>query len=499
MHNDRNRNSKGGNNTTAQHYTSDPNGTKRNVSQTPRVVYRGKTNADNTAQSKAIATKGRQMHARRNVSTGRQNSGLQSAVSRANSAHGANIAPRAVTSVTEKSNEGMLPWLKRTFAVDKTIIEKRDIVREKGSIDYVFLILVIILLAFGTIMVYSASYAYSQNTYGDSYYIIFRQIMFVIAGSIGIALAILFRPEWYKKLSPIVYAFCVLLLCLVPIIGEEHGGAKRWIDVGFTEIQPSEFMKLGLVFMLAWYFDRYYERCVDKKNIISSSFFGVCTPLAITALACVLVVIEKHLSGTIIMFAIGVLVIFASGAPLRLLVGGGAVAGAIFGIVSLVTPYTKRRLDIWLHPELDPQGGGYQTLQGLYAIGSGGLFGEGLGNSYQKHHFVSQPQNDFIFTIVCEELGFIGAIAVIILFVLLVWRGIVIAMKAPDIFSTITVVGIVGKVAIQSILNIAVVTNSIPNTGISLPFFSYGGSSLVVLMVEMGIVLSISRYSKQKR
>lgn len=413
------------------------------------------------------------------------------------------VVPSANRSVTQTSarlqNETFGAWLKRTFTVDRADLEKRDIVREKGSIDYVFLITVIILLSFGTVMVYSASYAYSQNLYGDSYYIIFRQLMFIAAGSVAMVLAAWFRPEWYKKLSPYAYVFCVFLLCLVPIIGAEHGGAKRWINLGFTEIQPSEFMKLGLVLMLAWYFDRYYERCVERTNLIRSSFFGVFTPLVVTAVACLLVVIEKHLSGTIIIFLIGVLVIFASGAPLRLLIGGGIAGGILFTIFSIVTPYTKRRLDIWQHPELDPQGGGYQTLQGLYAIGSGGLFGEGLGNSYQKHHFVSQPQNDFIFTIVCEELGFIGALAVIALFVLLVWRGIVIAMKAPDIFSTITVIGIVGKVALQSLLNIAVVTNSIPNTGISLPFFSYGGSSLVVLMAEMGIVLSISRYSKQKK
>ncbi len=407
---------------------------------------------------------------------------------------------RGVAQVSPRTqNESFGAWLKRTFAVDRAVIEKRDIVREKGSIDYVFLITVIILLSFGTVMVYSASYAYSQNLYGDSYYIIFRQLMFIAAGSGVMIFTTWFRPEWYKLISPYAYGFCVLLLCLVPIIGAEHGGAKRWIDVGFTEIQPSEFMKLGLVLVLAWYFDRYYERCVERTNLIRSSFYGVFTPLVITVVACFLVIIEKHLSGTIIMFLIGVLVIFASGAPLHLLIGGGAVGGVILTIISIVTPYTKRRLDIWRHPELDPQGGGYQTLQGLYAIGSGGLFGEGLGNSYQKHHFVSQPQNDFIFTIVCEELGFIGALAAIILFVLLVWRGIVIAMKAPDIFSTITVIGIVGKVALQSLLNIAVVTNSIPNTGISLPFFSYGGSSLVVLMAEMGIVLSISRYSKQRK
>ena len=395
--------------------------------------------------------------------------------------------------------EGKLAWLKRTFAVDKKLIEERNIVREKGSIDYVFLIIVLVLIFFGTVMVYSASYAYSMNTYGDSYYIIFRQILFALSGFVAMGLAVWFRPEWYQKFAPLAYGFCFLLLTVVPIIGVEHNGAKRWINIGFTEIQPSEFMKLGLVLFLAWYFDRYYERITDFKHIFRTSFFGVFVPLVITGVTCIMVLIEKHLSGTIIMFLIGAIIIFSSGTAIRLLMGLGGVSLVSLGLFAIFTDYTKRRIDIWLHPELDPQGGGYQTLQGLYAIGSGGLFGKGLGNSFQKHLFVSQPQNDFIFTIVCEELGYIGAIAVVALFVLLAWRGFVIAMKAPDTFSSLVVIGIVGKVVIQALLNIAVVTNSIPNTGISLPFFSYGGSSLVVLMVEMGIVLSVSRYSKQKK
>lgn len=390
-------------------------------------------------------------------------------------------------------------WLKKTFTVDKAVIEKRDIVREKGSVDYVFLIIVLLLLAFGTVMVYSASYAYSKNMYNDSYYIIFRQFIFISAGFIGMGVVQLLPPEFYKRVSKWYYIGCFLALCAVPIIGESHGGAKRWINIGITEIQPSEFMKLGLVMLLAWYFDRYYERISDHTNFSRSSFFGVVTPLCITGVTCFLVIIEKHLSGTIIMALIGVIIIFASGAPLKLLFALGGVGGVGLVIFSLVTDYTKRRIDIWFHPENDPLDGGYQTLQGLYAIGSGGIFGTGLGNGTQKHGFVSQPQNDFIFTIVCEELGFIGALAVVILFMIFVWRGIIIAMKAPDVYSSLLVVGIVGKVALQSLLNIAVVTNSIPNTGISLPFFSYGGSSLVVLMAEMGIVLSVSRYSRQER
>ncbi len=406
---------------------------------------------------------------------------------------------RRTASVQPKPKNEMVQWFKRTFAVDRTVLEKRNIVREEGSIDYVFLVLVLILLAFGTIMVYSASYVYSKNKYDDSYYIIFRQFIFISFGFAGMALATWFRPEWYKKVSIIYFSGCLVLLAAVPIFGVVRNGAKRWLDLGFVDIQPSEFMKLGLVLILAWYFDRYYERTTDRSNLIRSSFFGTFAPLVITAVACILVIIEKHLSGTIIMFAIGVIIIFASGTPLKLLIGMGGVGVALLGIISVVTPYTKRRIDIWLHPENDPRGAGYQTLQGLYAIGSGGLFGEGLGESYQKHMFVSQPQNDFIFTIVCEELGFIGAVAVVLLFVLFAWRGFVIAMKAPDVYSSLVVVGIVGKVVLQALLNIAVVTNSIPNTGISLPFFSYGGSSLCVLMVEMGVVLSISRFSKQRK
>ena len=399
-------------------------------------------------------------------------------------------------------------WLKKSYTVDKKAVAEREavrlnLVREKGSIDYIFFILVLLLLAFGTVMVYSASYAYSKTTYGDSYYIIFRQLIFVVVGFIFMAIASKIPPEWLRKLSVPVFIGCFLLLCIVPIpipnFTMEHNGARRWINLGFTEIQPSEFMKLGLAMMLAWYFDRFYERITAPTKLFERYKYGVITPLFITGAVCVLVLIEKHLSGTIIMALIGVVLIFASGAPSFWMVPGIAAGGGILGILIAILPHARRRFEIWLDPWLDPKNAGYQTLQGLFAIGSGGLFGEGLGNSYQKHMYVSQPQNDFIFVIVCEELGFIGAAAVILLFALLVWRGLVIAMNAPDIYSQLLTMGIIGKIAIQSILNIAVVTNSVPNTGISLPFFSYGGSSLVVLMVEMGIVLSISRYSRQRK
>lgn len=399
-------------------------------------------------------------------------------------------------------------WLKKNYSPDKEAIAKREavrlsLVREKGSIDYMFFILVLILLAFGTVMVYSASYVFADNVYGDSYHTIFRQIIFVILGFIGMFAASKMPPEWFKKLSVPVFLVCLGLLVIVPFpipgITVVHNGARRWINLGFIEIQPSEFMKLGLAMLLAWYFDRFYERVTAPAPKKKRYMYGVITPLAITGVVCVLVLIEKHLSGTIIMAAIGALLVLTSGAPSFWMLPGVVGAGGILAALIAILPHARKRFEIWQNPWIDPKNAGYQTIQGLYAIGSGGLFGEGLGNSYQKQMYVSMPHNDFIFVIVCEELGFIGAVAVILLFALLVWRGIVIALNAPDVFSQLLTMGIVGKIAIQVVLNIAVVTNTIPNTGISLPFFSYGGSSLIVLMIEMGIVLSVSRYSRQKK
>ncbi len=410
-------------------------------------------------------------------------------------------APRhAPVSVPAVKQESRLSYWKRVFHVDRTVFEERDIVRVNGSYDYVFLILVLILLAFGTIMVYSASYAYAKQKYNDSYYIIARQFIFITVGFVAMAVAARMKPEFYRALSVPFYIFCLILLILVPTpLGVTVNGARRWISIGFTNIQPSEFMKLGLAMMLAWYFDRYYERVTDYTKIWRSIFFGAIVPFAFIGAACILVAIEKHLSGTIIMFLIGIVVIYAGGAPLRVLGLMGGAGALAFGLLALTTDYTRKRLDLWFHPENYPRDGGWQTLQGLYAIGSGGFFGVGLGESRQKHLYVSEPQNDFIFTIVCEELGFVGAIAVVLLFALLIWRGFLIAMKAPDIYSQILVTGIIGKIAVQALLNIGVVTQMLPNTGISLPFFSYGGSSLCILMLEMGIVLSISRFSRQKK
>lgn len=369
----------------------------------------------------------------------------------------------------------------------------------RGSVDTFLLFTILILVSFGLIMVFSASYADAQTRYGDSYYFIKRQCAMVVIGLVFMVVASRFPMRFYKTVAIPSYIVSAVLLAIVLVIGDEGGGAQRWIAIGSLRFQPSEIAKYALVLTLAWYYSKYHAKAFDDKNIKNSNVYGTIVPLALVGFICLLVMLEKHLSGIIIIGCIGIMIMFASGIRLKLL--GLMGACGVLGVLALAffTDYTKRRIDIWQNPAAYPQDGGWQTLQGMRAIGSGGFFGLGLGNSRQKFSYVSQPQNDFIYTIVCEELGFIGAMAVIVLFALLVWRGVVIGLRAPDRFSQLVAIGISFKVALQVVLNIAVVTNSIPNTGISLPFFSYGGTAMVVQLVEMGTLLAISRYTLEKK
>jgi cell division protein FtsW len=230
--------------------------------------------------------------------------------------------------------------------------------------------------------------------------------------------------------------------------------------------------------------------------------YGVLPFLLILGSIAILMLKEPHVSGTMLILIIGFSLMLIGGTPIKWFVGAFGVACTAIAVIVIqgsLIPYAAARLKYWINPNLDPTGNGWQTLQSLYGIGSGGLMGLGLGNSRQKYLYISEPQNDFVFAIVCEELGFVGATLVIILFALLVWRGFVIAMRSPDKFGAMIAVGLTTQVGIQVLLNIAVVTNTIPNTGISLPFFSYGGTSLVMLLFEMGIVLSVSRFSSLER
>lgn len=362
-------------------------------------------------------------------------------------------------------------------------------------LDRRMLLLVLLLAAIGSVMVFSASYANALARYGDAYYFIKRQMIWLALGISAMMLVSRLSFELLYRLTPYLFLVTAILLVAVLVIGKSGGGAQRWIAIGSLTFQPSELGKATLVFMLARHFRRHKEAVLDSKNERRAFLLGTLAPLGYIGLFCGLVALEKHLSCIIILGMLGVTLMFAAGSRLRYLGIFGALGTAGVSAMALFTDYTKRRILIWQNPAAYPLDGGWQTLQGLMAIGSGGVFGLGLGNSRLKYSYVSEPQNDFIFTITCEELGLFGALAILALFLAFLWRGYTIAMRAEDGFSSLVVFGIVTKVTLQVLLNVAVVTNAIPNTGISLPFFSYGGSSLVMLFAEMGLILSASRHA----
>lgn len=391
----------------------------------------------------------------------------------------------------------------------------------RGGMDIPMLMIFIMLIAYGIIMVFTASYAYAYNKTGNSYDFIKSQLIFVAIG-IGIiaAIVVLYDLVMNKRLIPVAvvayYLLMVAMLVLVLIIGKSDGEAKRWIYIGSVSIQPSEFMKGGLIMMMALYYSMYHKAIKESRGA-KSFFMGTVFPMVVFIVPVVfLIYMENHASGMIIMFLIGIMMI-VFGEKRHWFIGSCAVIGitlvtvAIIYLINLdketatgigkkiIESYQWRRIEIWLRPEnFDLRDDLWQTAQGMYAIGSGGFMGVGFGQSRQKHMFVSQPQNDFIYTIICEELGFVGAVAVIVLFCMLVWRGYIIGKRIPDRFSRYTVWGLTMSIAMQAFLNIAVVTNLIPNTGISLPFFSYGGSSIISLMIEVGLILAMSRYANKK-
>ena len=378
---------------------------------------------------------------------------------------------------------------------------KSKTVTYRCGVDVRFLIYVIVLLCFGAVASHSASYVYAEQKYGDGWYFTVRYVIFAVAAAIITLLFVIYAtPHFWKAFGTGLYGVSLVLLVLVIFIGSDGGGAQRWLDLGFITVQPSEIAKTGVVMMLALYMSKYSDRIAQRKLGCSDLKYGVLYPACIFGAVCVLIALEKHISGLMIVGMIGIAVMYMGGTRAKwiaLILGFISVAGCA---LILVSDYAQERVNTWLYIEkVDPLGPAWQTLQGLYAIGSGGLFGVGLGNSRQKHGYVSQPQNDFIFTIICEELGFFGALAVIGLFCLLIIRGFKIASRAPDAYTSLLVFGLTFKVALQTALNIAVVTNSMPNTGISLPFFSSGGTSLALQIFEMGIILSVSKYSSIRK
>ncbi len=362
---------------------------------------------------------------------------------------------------------------------------------EGGRIDRVLLLLILILITIGSVMVASASYAYAESRYNDAGYFTRKQILFVALGILVMVFTSYVPARFWRRSAPILYLVTVLLLVCTLAFGLTGNGAQRWIAIGPLTFQPSELAKLSLVLMLALYFDTHRDKMAKTPG--GGWKYGILYPLGITGLFCILVVLQRHLSGLIIIALIGLSLMFLSGSSPKVLGLLCALGGVGVGVLALTLEYARERITVWLDPAAYPLEGGWQTLQGMMAIGSGGFFGLGLGKSRLKYSWVSEPANDFIFTITCEELGFLGASLILFLFFLFIKRGYRIALGNEDGFQKTVALGITTKVAIQVLLNVAVITNTIPNTGISLPFFSYGGTSLLMLFLEMGILLSISR------
>lgn len=364
-----------------------------------------------------------------------------------------------------------------------------------GSMDLSFFIIVMVLLVIGIVMMFSASYAISiyEDTGGLHY--VKRQIAFACVGLVGMLVVSRIDYHFLRKawVAYGLFGFALFLLVLVLALPTNRSdGFKRWIYVGGTSFQPSEIMKLAIIVLFAYIISVNYSRMKTFKYGILP--FGI-----VLAAVSGLMIFEPHLSGTVIICAIGFIMIFVGGTNIKHLLSIGLSGVALMvGYVAYKMSQNElghvfSRIQSWMDPFADTSGNTWQTQQSLIAIGSGGLFGLGLGNSRQKYQYLPEAENDFVFAIVCEELGFIGAMMVILLFALFIFRGFYIAAKAPDKFGMMLAVGLTVQIGLQALLNIAVVTNTIPNTGISLPFFSYGGTALTMQLVQMGIILNISR------
>ena len=388
-----------------------------------------------------------------------------------------------------------------------------------GSMDIPFLAILMTIVTIGLVMLFSASYTYSYYFRSGSAEIFSKQLIFAAIGIVLMFVISRIRYEYFKLVALVGVVVSIGLLLLVLVLPEYKPGFKRWINLGFTTFQPSEIAKIGLIMILAYLLDKNYKGVTGKipsempgirsipeltngKYVIYKSFTSVICYGMIILVFAGLVYLEHHVSGTILMLLIGVVMLWLG--EVR---GRWFTVGVIIGVIAVVllianpdilAKYAGERITAWLDKDFDPLGARWQTNNSLYAIGSGGLLGTGLGQSKQKHLYVSEPQNDFIFSIVCEELGFVGAVVIIILFALLIYRGIKIGMNAKDRFGALLAMGIVFQIGLQVALNIGVVSDFLPNTGISLPFFSAGGTSLVILLAEMGMVLSISRSARKK-
>lgn len=369
----------------------------------------------------------------------------------------------------------------------RTSADKRAVVKKTG-IDVGFLATIILLVVLGLIMVFSASYPSANYRYGNGIYFITRQAIWAGAGAVVMIFTATFDYKKYKKLATPIMIATFIMLVLV-LASSPIKGARRWIGFGSVSFQPSEFAKISVIVFLAAVLSDAKERVRDIKYLFK---YG-----AVIAGVLLLLILEPHFSVCIIICLVIAVMLLVAGFPPKIFWTAVVLLIPVAFMVAMGADYRMDRLTYYFDPFADKQGKGWQIIQSLYAIGSGGFFGLGFGNSRQKFMYVSEPQNDFIFAIICEELGIVGAFVVIALFGVLIWRGIKIAINAPDSFGSLLVVGIISLVGIQTFLNIAVVTKLIPTTGISLPFFSAGGSSMIFLMGAMGIVLNVSKHKRQ--
>lgn len=370
--------------------------------------------------------------------------------------------------------------------------------------DYSLLFLIIFIVAFGLIIIYSASSYTAQMEFKDSAYYLKKQLLFSLLGMGVMFIFYMIDYRVWKKLAPLIFVASLLLIVAIIPFGSSSGGAKRWIRFLGIGVQPADVSKLAVIMMIA--------AAVCNMGTKLKKFRYVILICAVTAgtTAALIYVISNNMSSALIILMIAVVMTFVAYPGYKIYVAftaafGAGVCGLYMYIANVLKHggmtgnFRKNRLLVWINPEEYAADKGYQTVQALYAIGSGGLFGKGLGKSLQKLGYIPESQNDMIFSIVCEELGLFGALVVIVAFAIMLWRIAHIAQNAPDLFGTMLAVGVFAHIAIQVVLNIAVVTNFIPNTGVSLPFISYGGTSTVVLLAEMGIVLNISSKIRLER
>ncbi len=366
--------------------------------------------------------------------------------------------------------------------------------KNKKPFDFWIFAAVILLLSLGTIMVFSSSYYFSVKTVGNSFHLLIPQLEYMALSIVVLIVAMNFDYKRWGKLSPLILMVSIglLILVLIPGVGTDLNGAQRWIFIGGQSLQPSEMAKIGLIMFLSFSLSK-------RKEVLQSFTKGLLPYLLLIGFIAGLVVIEPHLSGTLIIVITSCVILFCAGAKISHFVAMALPGVAAVVVAILAAPYRFDRVKAWLNPFDYAMDEGWQTVQSLLAIGSGGLFGRGLGQSMQKYLYIPEPYNDYIFAVLAEELGFVGSAFVMLLFLVFIWRGIKVAMNAPDTFGSLMAIGITSLIGIQFLFNVAVVTNSIPSTGISLPFFSYGGTSLMFLMFGVGILLNISRYSNYER